>query len=232
MKIFKYRTHYGGQGDITGTIEHLDDLTTSDKQGFVKQIIANKHGLDVSKMQSTCFVTRDRDAEKGLSSNGTKNTNTNQVSNSGSGLGNLAEGVGSGVGSAISGTLSGVGSLAGFAGKGVGSFFDMVEKDKENERRREQELIDKGSKISEIEFGTTANEIQSQLEQLMTYSNTLSSNQYPIKKAVYSKITFGIMRLKSLGANDSAIFFETESKKIKPNLLHAIMFFLDGSGKR
>ncbi|MBC5838777.1 hypothetical protein [Flavobacterium muglaense] len=217
MKIFKYRTHYGGQGDVTGTIEHLDDLTTSDKERFVKQLIANKHGLDVSKMQSTCFVTRDRDAEKGFSSNGTNNTNSNQVSNSGSGLGNLAEGIG-----------SGVGSLAGLAGKGVGSFFDMVEKDKENDRRRLQEVIDKGSEISEIEFGTTANEIQSQLEQLIAYSNSLTEKQYPIKKAVYSKVTFGIMRLRSLGATDNAIFFETESKKIKPNLWNAFMFFASG----
>lgn len=76
MKIFKYRTHYGGQGDVTGTIEHLDDLTTSDKERFVKQLIANKHGLDVSKMQSTCFVTRDRDAEKEV-----KNQQSNSRSN-------------------------------------------------------------------------------------------------------------------------------------------------------
>ena len=78
---------------------------------------------------------------------------------------------------------------------------------------------------SKIEFGSTTNEIQSQLEQLIAYGNTLSSKQNPIKKAVYSKVTFGIMRLKSLGVNYTASFFETECKKIKPNLWNAIWFW-------
>ena len=51
------------------------------------------------------------------------------------------------------------------------------------------------------------------------------SEQTPIKKAVYTKVAFGIMRLKNLGANDTAEFFETESKKIKPNLWNTIWYW-------
>lgn len=229
MKIFKYKVNYDSKGDVTGTIEHIEDLEVMSKRDLVKQIVAAKHGLDISKMSSNFYVTRDKEAEKGLSNNEskqtnspTKNTNTDQGSNLGTGLGNLASGLGNGVGGAISGTLSGVGNLA---GKGFDSLNKELDKGVADNKAKRKAIEEKANEISKIEFGSSIEEMQSQIEQLISYGNTLSSEQNPIKKAVYSKVTFGIMRLKGLGANDTASFFETESKKIKPNLWNAIWFW-------
>lgn len=76
MKIFKYRVNYDSKGDITGTIEHIDDLEVMSKRDLVKQIVANKHGLDISKMSSNFYVTRDYNAEKEV-----KNQQSNSRSN-------------------------------------------------------------------------------------------------------------------------------------------------------
>lgn len=80
MKIFKYRVNYDSKGDITGTIEHIDDLEVMSKRILVKQIVANKHGLDISKMSSNFYVTRDYNAEKEVknqqSNNRSNNTST------------------------------------------------------------------------------------------------------------------------------------------------------------
>ena len=229
MKIFKYKVNYDSKGDVTGTIEHIEDLEVMSKRDLVKQIVATKHGLDISKMSSNFYVTRDREAEKALSNNetkqtssSTKNTNANQGNDLGSGLGNLASGVGTGVGGAISGTLSGVGNLA---GKGFDALNKELDKGVEDNKKKRKAIEEKAAEISKIEFGSSKEDIQSQIEQLISYGNTLSSEQNPIKKAVYSKVTFGIMRLKSLGANDTASFFENESKKIKPNLWNAFWFW-------
>lgn len=80
MKIFKYKVNYDSKGDITGTIEHIDDLEVMSKRNLVKQIVANKHGLDISKMSSNFYVTRDYNAEKEVknqqSNNRSNNTST------------------------------------------------------------------------------------------------------------------------------------------------------------
>jgi hypothetical protein len=80
MKIFKYSVNYDSKGDITGTIEHIDDLEVMSKRNLVKQIVANKHGLDISKMSSNFYVTRDYNAEKEVknqqSNNRSNNTST------------------------------------------------------------------------------------------------------------------------------------------------------------
>lgn len=151
-----------------------------------------------------------------------KKTHSSEEKNLQSGLGNLASGVHSGLGSAISGTLSDIGSLA---GKGWDSLNKELDKDVEDNKRKRQAIEEKANEISKIEFGTSANEIQSQIEQLIAYGNTLTSEQNPMKKAVYAKVTFGIMRLKSSGAIEAASFFEKESKKIKPNLWNAFWFW-------
>lgn len=82
MKIFKYRVNYDSKGDITGTIEHIEDLEVMSKRDLVKQIVANKHGLDISKMSSNFYVTRDYNAEKEIknqqSNNRTNNSSTSK----------------------------------------------------------------------------------------------------------------------------------------------------------
>ncbi|MCZ2129104.1 MAG: hypothetical protein LC109_02440 [Bacteroidia bacterium] len=230
--IVKYR-HKTKEGNTTSmkTLEfELDKQLYYDGPGEWKVICANmitsKTGINTSwiylddgTMEMKCLgKVQNNDTV----SSSKKETHSTQGNNTGSSLGNLASGVGSGVGSAISGTLSGVGSLA---GKGWDSLNKELDKGVEDNKRKRQAIEEKANEISKIEFGTTANEIQSQLEQLIAYGNTLSSEQTPIKKAVYSKVTFGIMRLKSLGANDIASFFEAQSKKIKPNLWNTIWFW-------
>ncbi len=235
MKTFKYDFNYKAKS-YKGTVESPLDLATygGENERTLMRLLANKYGFDSdftnsSRSKHNIMVFRVEEQKYTTSSNATnqttsstKNNNSSQENNLGSGLGNLASGVGAGVGSAISGTLSGVGSLA---GKGWDSLNKELDKGVEDNKRKRQAIEEKANEISKIEFGSTANEIQSQLEQLIAYGNTLSSEQTPIKKAVYSKVTFGIMRLKSLGANDTASFFEAQSKKIKPNLWNTIWFW-------
>ncbi len=183
-----------------------------------KNFISTKTGINPSQVLDDSNFRIDY---VGNSQSEIKSNNSSQ-DNSGSGLRNLASDVGTGAGGAISGTLSGVGNLA---GKGFDALNKELDKGVEDNKKKRKAIEDKADEISKIEFGSSKEDIQSQMEQLISYGNTLSSEQNPIKKAVYSKVTFGIMRLKTLGANDTASFFENESKKIKPNLWNAIWFW-------
>ena len=79
MKIFKYSFIYNSSKEYKGTIEHMEDLETTSKRNMVKQIVASKYGLDISKMSSNFYVTRDYEAEKQI-----KNQQSNKISNNNS----------------------------------------------------------------------------------------------------------------------------------------------------
>ena len=79
MKIFKYSFIYNSSKEYKGTIEHMEDLDMLSKRNMVKQIVASKYGLDISKMSSNFYVTRDYEAEKQI-----KNQQSNKISNNNS----------------------------------------------------------------------------------------------------------------------------------------------------
>lgn len=57
----------------------MEDLDMLSKRNMVKQIVASKYGLDISKMSSNFYVTRDYEAEKQI-----KNQQSNKISNNNS----------------------------------------------------------------------------------------------------------------------------------------------------
>ncbi len=79
MKIFKYSFIYNSSKEYKGTIEHMEDLDMLSKRNMVKQIVASKYGLDISKMSPNFYVTRDYEAEKQI-----KNQQSNKISNNNS----------------------------------------------------------------------------------------------------------------------------------------------------
>lgn len=245
---YKHKTKEGNTSPIKSLEFELDRQLHYDGPGEWKVICANmistKTGINKSwifvddgTLQMKCLGkdSKKYKAESAIKINSNQggdlgstlgNLASGVGSGLGSGLGNLATGVGSGVGSAISGTLSGAGSLA---GKGWDSLNKELDKGIQDKKLKKQAIEEKATEITKIEFKSNTEEIQNQLEQLIVYGATLNSEQYPIKKAVYSKVVFGIMRLKSLGAEDISSFFETESKKIKPNLWNAIVFLVSSN---
>lgn len=226
---YRYRTI---EGNITPmkTLEfELDRQLHYDGPGEWKVVCANiissKTGINTSwifvddgTMKMRCLGK----VQKHNSNSSSRESRFDKGNSSGRGLGNIASGLGSGLRNAVSGTLSETGKAA---NKGLNTLNKDLDKRVEENKKKRLAIEEKAIEISKIEFGTTAHEVQSQLEELIIYGNTLSSQHFPIKKAVYTKVTFGIMRLKSFGANDIAAFYEAQAKKIKPNLWNAIWFW-------
>lgn len=68
--------------------------------------------------------------------------------------------------------------------------------------------------IATIQFGTTADEISNALNQLVTIAAGKPDKE--VKKAIYEKMEFAIMKLRQLGANVEADFFEKKRVDVKP----------------
>lgn len=83
--------------------------------------------------------------------------------------------------------------------------------DRTEEIEAEKRLEGKIDDISQMTFGTTADEISNQLNQLTTLGSSKPDKK--LKAAIVEKMEFGIMKLKGLGANAEADFFE---KKLEP----------------
>ena len=163
------------------------------------------------------------------SSSNKSNSDNEDSSSRGSAIGTAAgigAGIGAGVGGAVAGGLNGLGNLA---GKGFSAINAELDKGVNENKQKRAGIEAKAAEISKLEFGSTKEEIQNQLEQLITFGSTLKSEQHPIKKAVYSKVIFGIMRLKTLGANDVAVFLENEAMKVKPKWYNAVGFWMSFS---
>lgn len=78
------------------------------------------------------------------------------------------------------------------------------------EQRRER-IEGKVNEISEINITGTADEISQQMTKLFSLASSKPNSK--VKSAIIEKIEFGAMRLRSLGANAEADFFE---KKLEP----------------
>lgn len=83
--------------------------------------------------------------------------------------------------------------------------------DRTEEIEAQKRLEGKIDDISRMTFGTTADEISNQLNQLTTLGSTKPDKT--VKAAIVEKMEFGIMKLKGLGAHAEADFFQ---KKLEP----------------
>jgi hypothetical protein len=98
-----------------------------------------------------------------------------------------------------------------------GMISSFIQNQRENEReenrleeariQKQQDTIDSILKtIIAVQFGQSVDEISDSLNKLVTIST--SNNDEKIKKAIYEKMDYGIIKLKNLGANSEADFFQ------------------------
>lgn len=98
---------------------------------------------------------------------------------------------------------SGGGVLGGL----YGSMSSMIEK----EEAKTEARVDQ---IASLTFGNSSEELSENLNQLVTIAGGKPNKD--VKKAIYEKMEFGIMKLNQLGATAEADFFEKKRKDIKP----------------
>jgi len=98
-----------------------------------------------------------------------------------------------------------------FMGDQYNNLNDSVEANRQREQEEKQRLEGKIDDIAQMTFGGTAEEISNQLSQLVTIGNSKPDKK--VKSAIVEKMEFGIMKLKGLGANAEAEFFD---KKLEP----------------
>jgi len=98
---------------------------------------------------------------------------------------------------------------------------ERLEKEEERLKREEKQaeklrLEGKVAEVASMQFGDTAESISATLDQLVTIAASKPGN--PVKKAIYEKMEFAIMKLRQLGANAEADFFEKKRAGIKPKI--------------
>lgn len=77
-------------------------------------------------------------------------------------------------------------------------------------------IIKKVEAVANLQFETTSDGIQQQLNNLFTQISGISRFQMkPLYNAIKEKIEFGIMKLNSMGANAEAAFFQKKFDKLK-----------------
>jgi hypothetical protein len=81
--------------------------------------------------------------------------------------------------------------------------------DEERRQKKEDTIDSTVESIIAVQFGQSVDEISDSLNKLVTIST--SNNDEKIKKAIYEKMDYGIIKLKKLGADSEADFF---SKKL------------------
>ena len=83
----------------------------------------------------------------------------------------------------------------------------------EQRRQKQEDKIDSTvESVIAVQFGQSADQIADSLNQLVTIGT--SNNDEKIKKAVYEKMDYGIIKLKKLGAESEADFFQKKLDKI------------------
>lgn len=99
--------------------------------------------------------------------------------------------------------------------KAGGGFFGglLNSLDASNEKR-EAKLESQVDNIATIQFGSTTDEISNSLNHLVTIAAGKPDKE--VKKAICDKMEFAIMKLRQLGANAEADFFEKKRTDIKP----------------
>jgi hypothetical protein len=96
---------------------------------------------------------------------------------------------------------------------GTKAYNERIEKEKENKKEEKQRLEGKVNEIASIVFGATTEDISNQLSQLVTIGNAKPDKN--VKSAIVEKMEFGIMKLKGLGANVEAAYFEQKVEPLK-----------------
>lgn len=81
----------------------------------------------------------------------------------------------------------------------------------QREKEEKEKIEGKIENIAQITFGNNAEEISNQLSQLIAIGNAKPDKN--VKATIIEKMEFGIMKLKGLGANSEANYFE---KKLEP----------------
>jgi hypothetical protein len=134
-------------------------------------------------------------------------TNSNQSNQSGGGSGNEEK-------------KSGGGFLSGLTGGGDSAskiaqtqLLGSLLADSMNENKDIRAKVDE---VSKMIFSTDANELANQMNELLTIGAGTASEHKELIKACYEKMDFGVMKLKSIGANAEAVFFEGKRNSIKP----------------
>lgn len=96
-----------------------------------------------------------------------------------------------------------------------GGFFSKINDSSDaSDERRESKIESRVDSIVAIKFGSTADDISEALNQLVTIAAGKPDKE--VKKAIYEKMEFAIMKLRQLGANAEADFFEKKRTDIKP----------------
>lgn len=88
---------------------------------------------------------------------------------------------------------------------------NMVAEDLKGKRDAEAKLENQITDVTTMTFGTTADEISNQLNQLVSMASAKPDKK--VKNAIVEKLEFGILKLKQLNALAEADFFE---KKLVP----------------
>jgi len=105
----------------------------------------------------------------------------------------------------------GGGGLFGYLKNSHDTLHQTVEADKQRKQEEKQRIEGKIEDIAQLVFGSTPEEISNQLSQLVTIGNSKPDKK--VKNAIVEKLEFGIMKLRGLGSNAEADFFE---KKLEP----------------
>jgi hypothetical protein len=83
---------------------------------------------------------------------------------------------------------------------------------------KELEMREKVNYITQIKFSAETDELMNQLNEIASIG--ASASQYdqvrPIKKSVYEKMELGVFKLRQMGLNSEADFFEKKRQGIKP----------------
>jgi hypothetical protein len=88
---------------------------------------------------------------------------------------------------------------------------NMVEEGRKGMKEQETKVENQITEVSTMTFGTTADEISNQLNQLVSMASAKPEKK--VKNAIVEKLEFGILKLKQLNALAEADFFE---KKLVP----------------
>lgn len=157
----------------------------------------NAHG---EKVTSHGFTKSEVNEIKTAIDNGKRNAPVNTNNNSGFATGaNASDGNNSG------------GGFLNFLSKQKESLDNSYEADIQREKEEKEKIEGKIENIAQISFGSNAEEISNQLSQLVAIGNAKPDKN--VKAAIIEKMEFGIMKLKGMGSNTEADFFE---KKLEP----------------
>jgi|GEM_PF-2805914 hypothetical protein len=108
----------------------------------------------------------------------------------------------------------GGGNQGGGSSSGGGFFSKINDSLDASNERRESKIESRVYSIVEIKFGSTADEISDACNQLVTIAAGKPDKE--VKKAIYEKMEFAVMKLRQLGANAEADFFEKKRTDVKP----------------